>query len=479
MTLPNPSPARRGDAEPAGPPAPPAPGGMVVRVLRMVALIIAGVLAISVSANAAGPAKTTSPAPATVTMGKVVATGDGAFVLPKNGSGVYLWSPDRDGWLKVGGPAKELYAAEDTVYVTNPHTGDVYKYNGKPDDWTKVSGPVAELAATNKHLYRITPDHTRVEEYTGSNGVWTKVGGPAAHLYTYTGKTPAMKDRRRGQSAPSDSPLYATDPKTGSIAKYDSPNKWSTIGGPGAQFAVTDTNLYGLAPDRSGILEWNGKTGTASKWTNIRNTPTERIVAANTLFAVNPGNGGIVKHSGNGKWDKIGGPAAAFAGSGDQLYGISPDGAALYRYTGDKKNPWKSAGSPVAAPASRADKLALLERLEQTGPAARDEWKRLRNEHLQGTPDRYEFKWSTNTCNVFPNKPLGYDFTLPCIRHDFGYRNFRDLLGEDAFRSGKNGPSPKDRVDKIFRQDMDSVCDGRSWCHKTALTYYGGVQQMG
>ncbi|MGW2548243.1 hypothetical protein ACWC5I_47165, partial [Kitasatospora sp. NPDC001574] len=31
------------------------------------------------------------------------------------------------------------------------------------------------------------------------------------------------------------------------------------------------------------------------------------------------------------------------------------------------------------------------------------------------------------------------DFTLPCIRHDFGYRNFRDLLGEDAFRSGTNG----------------------------------------
>ncbi|MGW4894756.1 phospholipase A2 [Kitasatospora sp. NPDC004240] len=500
MTHPDPDTA---PADTAGPPVPPTRTGKAVRLLRMMALIIAVVLAISVSANAASrgkPAqKNTVPS---VTMAKVVASSEGAYVLPRDGSGVYQWSADRDGWLKIGGPAKSIYAGVDTVYATNPDTGDVWRYNGKPADWTRISGPVADLAATNKHLYKIPADRSGVWEYTGKKDEWRKVGsGPAAHLYTYTGKTTAMKnaEKQRGgaQGRLSDSPLFATDRDSGTISHYlGSPDKWSVVGGPGAEFAVTDENLYGLSPDHSGVWEWNGKDGKASGWTNVRKERTERIIAADTLFAVNPGAGTIVKHDGNGRWSPIGRPGTAFATSGGQLYGISPDGAALYRYTWNK-DVWTSLRAPAATPASHAEKLALLERLEQPGPAAFNEWKQLRDEHLQGKPDRYEFRWSTNLCNApARNKVAGFDFSIACIRHDFGYRNFRDLLGEKAFKqfitilpNGDPKPvdSPKKRVDDIFYQDMLNICSApgkhtapnRVTCRGAAWTYHKGVELAG
>ncbi|MFD0280004.1 phospholipase A2, partial [Kitasatospora sp. NPDC127111] len=453
----------------------------------------------SVSANAVTrgkPAQKNSVA--TVTMAKVVASGEGAYVLPKDGSGVYQWSPGRVAWRKVGGPAKNLYAGMDTVYATNPDTGDVWRYNGKPNDWTRISGPVADLAATNKHLYKIPADRSGVWEYTGPGDKWRPVGGPAAHLYAYTGKTKAMKnaEKQRGgaQGLLTDSPLFATDPASGNIAHYlGGPDKWSVIGQPGAEFAVTDETLYGLSPDHSGIWQWNGKDGKASNWANVRTERTEHIIASDTLFAINPGTGDIAKHNGNGNWAKIGGPATAFATSGGQLYRLSPDGTGLYRYTWDKQNNWAAAGAP-AAPATQAEKIAALDRMVQVGPAAADEYYKALGDHRQGRPDRYEFNWSTNICNSpAPNTPAGFDFTQACVRHDFGYRNYRELLGEGGFRfNGRTGLglSPKDRVDQVFLQDLNEVCDAPSWpvqrttperdaCHKFAKTYWGGVVARG
>ncbi|RKT09231.1 phospholipase A2-like protein [Streptomyces sp. 1114.5] len=471
----------------------PRPGrGRAVRLLRMIALIVAAVLAISVSANAATRGKPARKDTATtVIMGKAVASSDGVYVLPKDGSGVYQWSADRDGWRKIGQPAKTIYAGVDTVYATNPASGDVWRYNGKPDDWTRISGPVADLAATDKHLYKIPADRSGVWQYTGKKDEWRKVGGPAAHLYTYTGKTKALKnaEKQRGgaQGLLTDSPLFATDRDSGTIAHYlGSPNEWSVIGQPGAEFAVTDESLFGLSPDRSGIWRWNGRDGKASEWTNVRNQRTEYIIAADTLFAVNPGTGDIVKHDGNGRWNWIGHPGTGFATSGGQLYGISPDGTGLYRYTWDSKNTWKLLGAPVAVPANRAEKIARLDSLTQLGPEATADWNRTLDAQHNVLPDRYEFRWTTNACN-FParNTVDGYDFTAACIRHDFGYRNYRDLHGEKEFRSNPNG---KARIDEILLQDANNVCveQGRqptlrtpfdfTACKAAAQTFYYGVK---
>ncbi|MEU6239115.1 phospholipase A2, partial [Kitasatospora sp. NPDC047058] len=120
------------------------------------------------------------------------------------------------------------------------------------------------------------------------------------------------------------------------------------------------------------------------------------------------------------------------------------------------------AGAPVS-PAPRAEKIAALDRMVQTGQDATDAYLNAYATNRKGTPDRYEFNWSTNVCNSpAPNMPFRFDFSNACIRHDFGYRNYRELLGEGGFRfKGLSGlePSPKDRVDKVFLQDMDAVCD--------------------
>ncbi|MFI1854562.1 phospholipase A2 [Streptomyces sp. NPDC020480] len=91
-------------------------------------------------------------------------------------------------------------------------------------------------------------------------------------------------------------------------------------------------------------------------------------------------------------------------------------------------------------------------------------------------------------CNApAPNAIGSYDFTLACVRHDFGYRNYRDLFGEDAFR---NSPTGKQRIDQIFLQDLNMVCDAPGWplrhapaertaCKTAANTYFTGVVTFG
>ncbi|PHH78427.1 hypothetical protein CDD80_6932 [Ophiocordyceps camponoti-rufipedis] len=37
------------------------------------------------------------------------------------------------------------------------------------------------------------------------------------------------------------------------------------------------------------------------------------------------------------------------------------------------------------------------------------------------------FDWSTDACTSLPDEPFGFDFKWACIRHDFGYRNYRRL----------------------------------------------------
>ncbi len=39
----------------------------------------------------------------------------------------------------------------------------------------------------------------------------------------------------------------------------------------------------------------------------------------------------------------------------------------------------------------------------------------------------YGFDWSTDYCSASPDNPLGFDFTLACWHHDFGYRNYKAI----------------------------------------------------
>ncbi|MFJ7911382.1 phospholipase A2 [Kitasatospora sp. NPDC096204] len=440
------------------------------RIIRLLCLVVAGVLALGISANAAtGKRRTVHPSPAqTLALGHLVATKNSAYALTKDRSAIYRWAGNQDRWIKIGNRAANIYASEDTVYATDLATGDIHRYDSETESWPRIGGPGADFAATNKHLYGISPDRTAVYEYTGQGDTWTKVGGPADRLYTYTGKTPAMKLNPLFKDHPTDSPLYITQPGSGDIYRYDGhATAWTRLGGPGAEFAVTDNNLYRLATDHSSVSEY---TGPGDKWKPVRTTRTGHIYAANTLFATDDSTGDIFKYNGHpNKWNRIGSPGSAFATSGDHLYGITPDGSALNEYTG-KNDVWTDRGAPVT-PASREERIAHLEQLTQPGQAATDTWYRELGAHRSHQPDRYEFNWDTNICNApAPDKIADYDFSLACIRHDFGYHNYKDLFGDEGFRNSLTGPSPKQRVDDIFRQDLYNICDevGFPWKHTDA-----------
>ncbi|MEV4170483.1 phospholipase [Nonomuraea sp. NPDC049709] len=87
----------------------------------------------------------------------------------------------------------------------------------------------------------------------------------------------------------------------------------------------------------------------------------------------------------------------------------------------------------------------------------------------------YAFDWSTDLCSGSPDQPLGFDFRMPCRRHDFGYRNYRAVS-----RFAAN----KEHVDSAFLFDMRQVCAGyegvrKEACDRLARSYHQAVQRLG
>ena len=130
------------------------------------------------------------------------------------------------------------------------------------------------------------------------------------------------------------------------------------------------------------------------------------------------------------------------------------------------------AADPAAA-ATRADKLAVLSGWTQTSAASANAWNAARLH--QQTWAAYGFDWSTDTCSASPDRPLGFNFVLPCRRHDFGYRNYRAM---------KLFSANKARVDNAFHADLRRVCGTyavalRPACLSLAWTYYQAVHLFG
>lgn len=84
--------------------------------------------------------------------------------------------------------------------------------------------------------------------------------------------------------------------------------------------------------------------------------------------------------------------------------------------------------------------------------------------------------WSTDICSNSPDSTPVYNFTNPCIRHDYGYRNWKKY---SAFTS-----SAKRSIDDRFLADMKAHCATRSWiirgeCYRWAYIYYAAVRALG
>ncbi|MFC7382100.1 phospholipase [Sphaerisporangium rhizosphaerae] len=118
-------------------------------------------------------------------------------------------------------------------------------------------------------------------------------------------------------------------------------------------------------------------------------------------------------------------------------------------------------------------KLAALSSFSQPTSASSSAWQAAWQN--QGNWADYAFDWSTDLCSSSPDQPLGFDFRMPCRRHDFGYRNYKAV---------NQFPANKSRIDDSFYFDMKAVCAGystipRATCNSVAWTYYQAVKEFG
>ncbi|MFG2334687.1 phospholipase A2 [Streptomyces sp. NPDC048604] len=424
--------------------------------------------------------------------GQLVVTGSSAYALSEDRSAVYEWT--RGGWLKIGGPTTVLYSGidcysslgqnpeadrsqifkdgeqdkadsstdncnlaarivnRDTVMAVSAADGQLYRYEGTvnraaPGNWSPMGDPGAQVVTSRGNVYRLSADRSTVSVWTGRGTDWTPIGGPWQTLYA-------------GGAG-----LFATSQSDGSIHQYDQQTgQWKRVGDPGAEFAVGTQELYGLAPDRSAVWALTVKLPAgAQTWPKAKvgewrpvGGPAQRILAGRAgLFRIDPGTGDISRHSGL-SWTVVGGPGADFA-VGRRLFGVSPDRSAVHRYISDD-NAWRNTGAGFM---TVPEKLKRVEELLQGGLG---EFNRAREAVLEkGEPDIYGFNWGANGCNAIKDrlKYAGIDFRPACVRHDFGYRNYREILNEDGFRGGVPGlfdGSPKSAVDKRFREDLNGLC---------------------
>lgn len=127
--------------------------------------------------------------------------------------------------------------------------------------------------------------------------------------------------------------------------------------------------------------------------------------------------------------------------------------------------------APSAHAATIEERVAVAATWTQPDSSSRAAWDAARAD--QAAWSDYAFDWSTDYCSNSPNRPLGFDFTLSCARHDFGYRNFKQF---NAFSENKG------RIDDAFYFDMKQACDGYfDWktCYAVAWTYYQAVHVFG
>ena len=94
------------------------------------------------------------------------------------------------------------------------------------------------------------------------------------------------------------------------------------------------------------------------------------------------------------------------------------------------------------------------------------------------------YDWSTDFCSapLVGNTGRTFNFTNPCRRHDFGYRNLHLL--DRRYGAGHWTPANRLRVDHQFLTDMRQHCWSRAWydeptCLAWAEAFYTAVRAAG
>lgn len=82
-----------------------------------------------------------------------------------------------------------------------------------------------------------------------------------------------------------------------------------------------------------------------------------------------------------------------------------------------------------------------------------------------------QLDWSSDGCSSSPDNPFGFNFVKACYRHDFGYRNYK--------RQSRFTDANRLSIDKRFKSDLYTVCNGNWACNRVADVYYAAVREFG
>ncbi|MFG1682909.1 phospholipase A2 [Nonomuraea sp. NPDC049269] len=144
-----------------------------------------------------------------------------------------------------------------------------------------------------------------------------------------------------------------------------------------------------------------------------------------------------------------------------------------------------SAPAVANAEPSKAKKLAVAVQLTLPTEDSFWAWAKFRANRNKDSVKQYNFSWNNDGCTVkdagkIPGvKSWAKIFAIPCVRHDFGYRNLKDLVSTkrwtDVYRKG---------VDRALLQDMLRTCSGmkahlKPSCNSAAAQFYAAVRWKG
>lgn len=129
-------------------------------------------------------------------------------------------------------------------------------------------------------------------------------------------------------------------------------------------------------------------------------------------------------------------------------------------------------GEPPAERGPAAEARASVTTMMRIHDAPMSRFLQYRSQR-HGAPD---LDWSTDACSLVADASVAFDFIAPCIRHDFGYRNYRRYR---IFTKAN-----RKLIDTRFLADMKAHCATRGLllklgCYEIAYAYYAGVRVLG
>ncbi|MET7463277.1 hypothetical protein [Nonomuraea sp. NPDC005501] len=265
------------------------------------------------------------------------AGGGDVFAVGPGGHGIFRWDgSDASGWTRIGDGAKRLSSGPAGLFAIGLDDR-LYKYGGRPGLWSRISEPVSDFAVSGAHVYRMPADRHSVDVWNGQGMSWTEIGGPAVRLY---GGEPG---------------LFATSPKDGWIFRYSGrPADWKPVGSAGASFALTDSDLYGLTPDRSVVNRWlaDDQPNPWPPWAYAAGPAAELYGGPAGLFATDPSHerlrvlaGPATRVTGQ-TWQDIGAAGAEVAVGREAVYVLTEDRSQILRWSRDS-GAWQRIGGPA------------------------------------------------------------------------------------------------------------------------------------